>query len=131
MVKNLAIYLFLLGKVHQNSGGLLLALIVAIFFINKLYGSFDKAVGNRYYMDLETKIEDAARKYINDYNIIDPFNYRISLDTLQSGKYIDNVKDSNGNKCDGYVIVNKLNNINYYNAYISCPNYITTNYEKN
>ena len=113
------------------SGGLLLALIVAIFFINKLYGSFDKAVGNRYYMDLETKIEDAARKYINDYNIIDPFNYRISLDTLQSGKYIDNVKDSNGNKCDGYVIVNKLNNINYYNAYISCPNYITTNYEKN
>ena len=34
------------------SGGLLLALFIAIFFIVRLYGSFESAVGNKQYIDL-------------------------------------------------------------------------------
>ncbi len=108
-------------------GGLVLALLVAIYFISKLYGSFDISTSNRQYMNLEVKLENAARDYIknNDINVVD--NYRISLSALrESDSSLKDFKDNNGDACDGYVIVNNIDNINYYNAYITCNDYQTT-----
>ena len=50
-------------------GGLLLALMVAIFFISQLYGSLGGAVGNKQYIDLENSLEEAANRYIEDKNV--------------------------------------------------------------
>lgn len=109
-------------------GGLLIALLVAIYFISKLYGSFGISTQNKEYMDLEVKIEDAAKDYVDRNNIQIDGNYSISLSTLKESGDIKSFNDSLGNPCDGYVIVNKLNNRNFYNGYISCNNYQT---EKN
>ncbi len=110
------------------SGGLFLALIVAIYFIVKLFGSFDSAVLNRQYADLEIKIEEAARNYIVNNNINVNGEYRISLDTLKNNNYITDFKDNNGSNCSGYVKVTKVDGINQYAGYISCFNYQTRNY---
>ena len=45
------------------SGGLLIALLVAVFFISKLYGSFESSNLNRQYVDLENKLEDATKEF--------------------------------------------------------------------
>lgn len=110
------------------SGGLLIALIVAIFFISQLYGSFAGSVGNKQYMDLETKLEDAAINYVKDKNIAISGEYTIRYETLNNNGYISELKDTNGNNCNGYVTVNTIDNINHYKAYISCNNYETLNY---
>ena len=110
------------------SGALLIALIVSIYYIAKLYGSYDLSNSNRIYMDLETKLEGAARKYIKENNIQNPSQYHLSLNVLQSGGFIGELKDKNNRNCDGYVIVNEINNVNYYKAYISCQDYVTINY---
>jgi len=110
------------------SGGLLIALIVAMFFISQLYGSFAGSVENKQYMDLETKLEDAAINYVKDKNIAISGDYTIRHETLNNNGYIGELKDSNGNNCNGYVKVNTIDNINHYKAYISCNNYETINY---
>ncbi len=109
-------------------GGLLIALLVAIYFISKLYGSFDNSIQNRVYMDLEVKIEDAAKSYFDRNNIEFDTTYKISLATLIASGDIDEFKDNYGNVCDGYVIIDKINNSNFYNGYISCANYQTEKY---
>ena len=50
------------------SGGLLIALLIAVFFISKLYGSFESSNINRQYVDLENKLEDAAKEYVSKAN---------------------------------------------------------------
>lgn len=110
------------------SGGLLLALLVAVFFIAKFYGSFDAAVRNQQYSNLEAKLGSAAKEYIYTYNIEVTDSLRIDLNTLQSRGYIDNLKDKNGGICGGYVIVTKVDLTTEYKPYITCPNYQTNNY---
>lgn len=110
------------------SGGLLIALIVSIYFISELYGSFDKAVGNRHYVDLETKLESAARDYIKDKNIEVNGEYNITVTSLIESNYIDDFKDPYNSDCDGYVKITNQNGIIYYSGYISCKNYQTNNY---
>ena len=110
------------------SGGLLIALIIAIYFIGTLYGSFSGSVGNKQYMDLETKLESAAKEYIdsNKYEINGEFT--INYKTLKNYRYIDDLKDIDGNDCDGYVKISNINNTIQYSGYIDCKNYKTTNY---
>ena len=110
------------------SGGILIALIVAIYFIAQLYGSFSGAVGNKQYVDLELSLENAAREYILDKNININGEYKISYETLKSNGYINKLEDINGNNCDGYVRINNIDNLNYYYGYISCDEYRTLNY---
>lgn len=107
-------------------GGLVIALLVAIYFISKLYGSFENSTANRQYMNLEVRLENAAKSYITNYkiNVID--EYRISLETLkESDSNIKDFNDSKGNACDGYVIIKNIDNNNYYQAYITCEDYQT------
>ena len=108
--------------------GLLIALIVAIFFISKLYGSLNSTIGNKDYFELETKIESAAKEYVRDNNIQIDGERRISYETLKENNKIDNLYDQDNNSCTGYVTVTRIDNINYYKGYISCPGYITDNY---
>lgn len=110
------------------SGGLFIALLVAIFFISKLYGSLELSTANNQYVDLENKLERAAKDYINKNNIIVTDELRISLNTLKSGDFITDLKDKDGNDCNGYVTVVDINERYYYSSFISCENYKTTNY---
>lgn len=110
------------------SGGLLIALIVAVFFISKLYGSFSGAVGNRQYINLETKLETAASEYIVAKDIEINGEYKISYETLKINGYIDELKDIEGNNCNGYVKISNIDNINHYSGYILCNDYQTLNY---
>ena len=110
------------------TGGLLIALLVAVFFISKLYGSFDGTIGNKGYFDLETKLESAAKEYVIDNNIQIDGEQRISYETLKENNKIDNLYDENNKSCTGYVTVTRIDNVNYYKGYISCPNYVSNNY---
>lgn len=111
------------------SGGLLIALLIAVFFISKLYGSFEGSVGNKEYMDLTAKLESAAKSYFIKNDIEINGEYKISYETLKDTGFIKNLVDADGNNCDGYVIVKKdENNLSKYNGYISCKNYSSPNY---
>ena len=110
------------------SGGLLIALLVAIFFISKLYGSMELTLGNKQYIDLENKIELAAKNYIEDNSISVNGEYKLTLTTLKNNKYISNFEDKNNNSCNGYVMITNIDNINHYKSYILCNDYQTKNY---
>lgn len=108
--------------------GLFIALLIAIFFISRLYGSFGNAIGNRVYIDLENKLEESAKKYIETEEILVNGDYKITLYTLKTNGYIEELKDKNNESCNGYVMVSNLNGNVYYNGYILCNNYQTKNY---
>ena len=110
------------------TGGLLIALIIAIFFISKLYGSFSNSVGNKQYMDLENRLETAAKEYMNDNNIEVNGDYRTTYSTLKSNNYIGELTDIDGNSCNGYVEITVVDNIDHYRGYLLCDNYQTTDY---
>ena len=110
------------------SGGLLVALLIAIFFISQLYGSFEAATGNKVYFDMEERLESAAREYIIDNEMNDYGEYKITLATLKNNNYIKTFVDNDNKDCNGYVLVSKTSASTLYNAYISCKNYQTTNY---
>jgi hypothetical protein len=107
------------------TAGLFIALLVSIYFISKLYGSFDNAVKNKKYFELETRLESASRKYVllNNIQLVD--NYLISYKTLKDAGLINDLDDAYGNPCSGYVIVNVIDGFDYHNAYITCNNYQT------
>jgi len=110
------------------SGGLLLALLVAIFFISKLYGSMGDTLGSKQYIDLENRIESSAKKYIEENEISISGEYKLTLTTLKNENYISDFVDNNGNSCNGYVVITNIDNINHYKGYILCNDYQTKNY---
>ncbi len=112
------------------SGGLFIALLVAVYFISTLYGSFGNSIRNKQYMDIETKLASAAKKYMIDNNISNINTMTIYSDTLEVLNYIEPIKDNDGYPCTGYVLVTKVDLVNQYKAYIVCKNYktIDTNY---
>lgn len=113
------------------SSGLLLALLISIYFIAQLYSSMGDVFSSNQYFELETKLESAAIRYRNDYDLDISGEYKVSYGTLKKEGYIDTLKDKDGNLCGGYVIikngVDEVDNLNY-EAYISCDNYVTNGY---
>ena len=110
------------------SGGLFVALLVSIFFIGKLYGSYDNSVKNKIYSDLERKIEKSAMAFIINNAINTNDGVEINYKTLKDTGYIDNLIDKDGNECDGYVKVEKIDGINQYDGEIICNNYKSLGY---
>ena len=110
------------------SGGLFVALLVSIFFIGKLYGSYDNSVKNTIYSDLERKIEKSAMAFIINNAINTNDGVEINYKTLKDTGYIDNLIDKDGNECDGYVKVEKIDGINQYDGEIICNNYKSLGY---
>lgn len=107
------------------SAGIILALLVAVYFISKLYGSFDNSIKNREYADMEAKLAGAAKKYVIENNINNNDTITVYSDTLEVLGYIESLKDIDGYPCTGYVLVNKVDLLNNYKAYITCRNYKT------
>lgn len=110
------------------SGGLLIALLIAIFFISKLYGSMENTIGNKQYANLENKIELAAKEYILDKEVVISGEYKLTLNTLKNNNYIVDFNDNSKNPCNGYVLITNIDNINHYKGYILCNDYQTKNY---
>ncbi len=111
------------------SGCLLVALLVAIFFISRLYASFGKNMTNNY-LNLETKLVDAGKKYVKDNKIEIDDTFKISSEILILDGYINDLKDNNNELCTGYVKINNINNHLDYQGYIKCNNYQTNNYNE-
>jgi len=110
------------------SGCLLVALIVAIYFISQLYGNLELSVSNNEYVDLENRIEMAAKEFVDNNNIEVEGQYKLNLSTLKNSGFINKLEDSNGYSCNGYVIVTNIDNINHYKGYVLCNDYQTNNY---
>ena len=110
------------------SGGLFIALLVAVFFIYRFYGSMEKSIANRSYIDLEIKLEEAARNYIDENDTEVNGSLKISSETLKNNGYLINLKDKNDRSCSGYVSVSNIDGINQYIGYVSCKDYETRNY---
>lgn len=108
-------------------GGLLIALLVSVFFISKLYSSFGKPVINNY-VELEAKLVDAGKKYIADNAIEVKDTFKVNSEILKIDGYLKELKDSNGNECTGYVRANNENGIIKYYGFVKCQGYTTDNY---
>ena len=107
------------------SAGILLALLVAVYFISTFYGSFAKSIKNKKYADIEVSLASAAKKYVIDNNIENNNTMTIYTDTLEVLGYIDSLRDDDGYPCTGYVVVTKNGMLNDYKSYIICKNYKT------
>lgn len=97
------------------SGGLLIALLVVTVLISIFYNSL--TINNDKYLKFEEKLELAAKNYIEDNNIYIADGYTVNYKTLKSEGYIDNLRDSNGHECDGYVTISSLKE---YSSFVSC-----------
>lgn len=105
--------------------GILLAIAVPAVSRYLIKGTKD------YYHSLEDDIVISSRDYTAVYRTILPRKINdttvIKLSELVNNHYISEIKDSEGNSCDGKVIVKKTskNNYEYYSCLI-CENYKTT-----
>ena len=113
------------------SGVLLLFLIIAIFYIFRLYNSFGEEASVSYYYDLEDRLENNAKTYLSDYYTSELTNDEIiiSRNVLRNYNLDVDLKDSEGNVCSGYVKAFQLDDDIIVSAYIKCPNYTTNGYE--
>ena len=100
---------------------IIIALLTALGFI----------LDNRYekYRTLEEKLETSAREYAEDNVLLDEDDgeYIVtSLELIKAG-YLDNL-EIDDNVCTGYVVIQN-DGAYQYEAYISCKQYTTKNYE--
>lgn len=116
------------GTMILLSSGLLIALLIVAVLISNLYGSFGNSVSNRFYLDMETRLENAAAVYVTSNNIEVNSEMRVGLATLQDSGLIGDFQDRLGHSCDGYVIITRINLSDNFYARISCPDYQTRNY---
>lgn len=110
------------------SGGLFIALLVVVYFISQLYGSFNASTKNSYYANLETNLASAAKRYVIDNNINIYDSEVIYSSLLMEKGYLKELKDKNGRNCSGYVKVYKIDFINQYDPFVTCENYTSNNY---
>jgi hypothetical protein len=119
-------------KIAIILGAVILAIIIfAIIATPK----GEQTVSGSKYAELETKLQNAAIKYVSKNKKKLPKSMeevtKISLKSLQSNKYIGNLVavDDSSVSCTGYVEVTKLDEEleNYrYTPFISCGKYYTT-----
>ncbi len=114
------------------SGVLVLFLIIAIYFIYKLYSEIGNEFNDDYYVKIETNLEKNALIYLEeDYNDI-LTNDDVTIDAAVLEEYglgVD-MNDKLGKSCSGYIIANKsMGKINV-KAYINCSGYETDGYEE-
>ncbi len=85
------------------------------------------------YPSLVEKMENATKKYIEKYyeNKLGVDTLYIRVSQLKSEGLLDNLKDTDGNDCSGYVAVyldseEKIE----YDGYLKCKKYKSTGYEE-
>jgi hypothetical protein len=114
------------------SGILIIFLIIAIYYIFVLYNSFSEDVTIEEYYDMEEKLEDQARIYLNDYydGTLTSDNLTITRSILREYNLDVSLIDDNGDACSGYVIASKSKGITNIDGYIKCNNYETKGYQE-
>lgn len=80
---------------------------------------------NEYYT-LERQLQQAAKNYVQSHPIIGENQVVITMQTLQTQKIIDVLYDSNGYRCNGYVLYHPITQL--YTPYIRCGTYATVDY---
>ena len=108
-------------------GGICLLFMVAILltigivFNNK----------NKFYIDMENKLENAAQKYVDQsflYPKEDGKELKVTYTELKDSGFIKKI-EVNNKECDGYVTVTKKAIAYHYKGYLNCPEYKTKNYQ--
>lgn len=86
---------------------------------------------NRYekYRTLEEKLKMSAREYALDHILLeeDDGEYIVTSSELIEAGYLDNL-EIDDNVCTGYVVI-RNDGVYQYEAYISCKQYTTKNYD--
>ena len=98
--------------------------ILMLLVIPQVYRYINKGKQS-YYKSLEKETSVAAIDYMQDYRVLLPRQVghvsEIDINDLVNYKYIDEIKDENGNKCGGKVIVEKTKKDSYeYYACLEC-----------
>ena len=95
----------------------------------------DNVVKGSKYSELETKLQNAAIKYVEKHRNLLPTSNdnvtKIKLSTLQENNYIGKLiaVDDSSVSCDGYVdiaVINEEENDYRFTPYLTCGNYYTT-----
>ncbi len=114
------------------SGVLVLFLIVAIFFIYRLYADMGNEFNNDYYVSMEEDLERNALIYLEDYynDTLTSDEVTIATEVLEQYDLGVILSDSMGRDCSGYVVASKSMGKTNVKGYISCSNYTTEGYEE-
>ena len=112
------------------SGVILLFLIIATFYIYKAYTNLDNNINKNYYHNLEKKLEEQGKIYLDEYydENLTSDSVIITRNTLNVYGLDINLMDINGKTCEGYVKAYKTHGETFVEGYVKCPNYITDNY---
>ena len=111
------------------------AILMIVIFAIAAGPKGEQVVSGAKYGELETKLQNAAIKYINKNKKLLPSSVdevtKIKLSTLQSNNYIGKLVsvDNKGTTCDGYVDITKISDDKEdyrYTPFISCGKYYTT-----
>ena len=91
--------------------------------------STQTVVDENYYLTLEDSLRIAARAYVEQQyeEMSDDTTMHITLEQLTSLGFLDQVKDSDGNICSGYVTYTSSDE--QYKPYLNCEHYTTNGYE--
>lgn len=109
---------------------ILVALLIATFYVIALYSDLDKNLygsANSYH-EQEENLKNNAIKYIKSRTKGDG-NYTITYGILKENSYIGKIQDNKtNNECDGYVKI-EVKDYNYEaKSYLKCDSYITEGY---
>lgn len=113
------------------SGILIIFLFIAVYYIFTMYKDLDLEIGNNYYGSLETRLEENANVYLEDYyeDDLNSEGIKITRGMLRSYDLDIELRDQEGHVCAGYVVARRTHGEDEIKAYISCPNYTTEGFE--
>lgn len=113
------------------SGILIVFLFIAIYYILIMYKDLDLNITNNYYDNLESRLEENATVYLEDYyeGDLNSEGLKITRGMLRSYDLDIELRDKDGHVCAGYVVARRTHGEDDIKAYISCPDYTTEGFE--
>lgn len=83
-------------------------------------------IESKEYIEMENRLKQSAQIYTQKYSSKTENKLVITLRTMQLKKIIDNLYDSKGNLCNGYVIYDS--SLGLYTPYLKCGSYKSIDY---
>ena len=113
------------------SGILIVFLFIAVYYILIMYKDLDLNITNNYYDNLESRLEENATVYLEDYyeGDLSSEGLKITRGMLRSYDLDIELRDKDGHVCAGYVVARRTHGEDDIKAYISCPDYTTEGFE--
>lgn len=113
------------------SGILIVFLFIAVYYIFTMYKDLDLNITNNYYDNLESRLEENATVYLEDYyeGDLSSEGFKITRGMLRSYDLDIELRDKDGHVCAGYVVARRTHGEDDIKAYISCPDYTTEGFE--